>query len=262
MSKIKMCELITDMEELNEKDPKETVAYLSNQHRSLISQRMDNDEARNARMYRKQLISNRRPHALNKPGSSSNDSRKRKSANISTSTKHNIPQSQEPGSSSIASIASRNRKSTNISTPTEQSIPQSEGPSRRKRTRRSRAEIEATMRRGINTANMNIGHSAGDKVLVPRLSLTPSDVRVSFKFQRRQFSVMISYAMTINKSQGQSLANVGLYLKKSVFSHGQLYVAVSRVTNPTGLKILLCPNEDDETNSTVNVVYKEVFQNL
>ncbi|KAL3654943.1 hypothetical protein CASFOL_000729 [Castilleja foliolosa] len=106
------------------------------------------------------------------------------------------------------------------------------------------------------------GHSAGDKVLVPRLSLTPSDVRVPFKFQRRQFPVMISYAMTINKSQGQSLANVGLYLKKPVFSHGQLYVAVSRVTNPTGLKILLCSDEDGETNSTVNVVYKEVFQNL
>ncbi|KAL3644421.1 hypothetical protein CASFOL_011724 [Castilleja foliolosa] len=106
------------------------------------------------------------------------------------------------------------------------------------------------------------GHSAGEKVLIPRLSLTPSDVRVPFKFQRRQFPVMISYAMTINKSQGQSLANVGLYLKKPVFSHGQLYVAVSRVTNPTGLKILLCPDEDDETNSTVNVVYKEIFQNL
>ncbi|KAL3643352.1 hypothetical protein CASFOL_014167 [Castilleja foliolosa] len=89
---------------------------------------------------------------LNKSGSSSNDSRKRKSTNISTSTKHNIPQSQEPGSSSIAS---RNRKSINTSTPIEQSIPQSEGPSRRKRTR-SRAEIEANMRRGIKTANMNI----------------------------------------------------------------------------------------------------------
>ncbi|KAL3620271.1 hypothetical protein CASFOL_035183 [Castilleja foliolosa] len=106
------------------------------------------------------------------------------------------------------------------------------------------------------------GHSAGEKVLIPRLSLTPSDVRVPFKFQRRQFPVMISYAMTINKSQGQSLANVGLYLKKPVFSHGQLYVAVSRVTNPTRLEILLCPDEDDETNSTVNVVYKEIFQNL
>ncbi|KAL3614915.1 hypothetical protein CASFOL_040576 [Castilleja foliolosa] len=106
------------------------------------------------------------------------------------------------------------------------------------------------------------GHNAGEKVLLPRLSLTPSEVRVPFKFQRRQFPVMISYAMTINKSQGQSLANVGLYLRKPVFSHVQLNVAVSRVTNPNGLKILLCPAEDDKANSTVNVVYKEIFQNL
>ncbi|KAL3645881.1 hypothetical protein CASFOL_011061 [Castilleja foliolosa] len=73
---------------------------------------------------------------------------------------------------------------------------------------------------------------------------------------------MISYAMTINKSQGQSLAKVGLYLKKPVFSHGQLYVAVSRVTNPKGLKILLSDEDDDQPNRTVNVVYKEIFQSL
>ncbi|KAL3652540.1 hypothetical protein CASFOL_002221 [Castilleja foliolosa] len=68
--------------------------------------------------------------------------------------------------------------------------------------------------------------------------------------------------MTINKSQGQSLANVGLYLKKPVFSHGQLYVALSRVTNPSGLKILLSSNDEDNRSSTVNVVYKEIFQSL
>ncbi|XP_019189229.1 PREDICTED: ATP-dependent DNA helicase PIF1-like [Ipomoea nil] len=88
-------------------------------------------------------------------------------------------------------------------------------------------------------AQILCGASAGTKVLIPRMSLTPSDPRLPFKFQRKQFPLMLSYAMTINKSQGQTLSNVGLFLKRPVFNHGQLYVAVSRVSNPKGLKILI-----------------------
>ncbi|KAL3623641.1 hypothetical protein CASFOL_032457 [Castilleja foliolosa] len=106
------------------------------------------------------------------------------------------------------------------------------------------------------------GAKAGEKVLLPRLNLTPSDTRIPFKFQRRQFPIMISYAMTINKSQGQSLSNVGLFLKNPVFSHGQLYVAVSRVTNRKGLRILVCDDDESMLNKTNNVVYKEVFSNI
>jgi ATP-dependent DNA helicase PIF1 len=106
------------------------------------------------------------------------------------------------------------------------------------------------------------GSNIGDKVFIPRLSLVPSDKRLPFRFQRRQFPLSVSYAMTINKSQGRSLAHVGLYLPQSVFSHGQLYVALSRVTSKEGLRILITDSDDKNTDETDNVVYKEVFRNL
>ena len=61
-------------------------------------------------------------------------------------------------------------------------------------------------------------------------------------------------------AQGQSLQKVGLYLTKPIFSHGQLYVALSRVRNIDGLKIVLADTTDAQT--TTNVVYKEVFTNI
>ncbi|XP_031119009.1 ATP-dependent DNA helicase PIF1-like [Ipomoea triloba] len=86
-------------------------------------------------------------------------------------------------------------------------------------------------------------NNAGQIVLIPRMSITPTDTRLPFKFQRRQFPLMLSYAMTINKSQGQTLTHVGLLLRKPVFVHGQLYVAASRISNPKGLRILIANEE-------------------
>ncbi|XP_019196006.1 PREDICTED: uncharacterized protein LOC109189834 [Ipomoea nil] len=106
-------------------------------------------------------------------------------------------------------------------------------------------------------AQILCGASAGTKVLIPKMSLTPSNPRLPFKFQRKQFPLMLSYAMTINKSQGQTLSNVGLFLKRPVFNHGQMYVAVSRVSNPKGLKILIWDENVKSKNMTTNVVYKE-----
>ena len=61
--------------------------------------------------------------------------------------------------------------------------------------------------------------------------------------------------MTMNKAQGQTLDFVGVYLPEDVFSHGQLYVALSRVCNSTSLAIL--PNNMD--GYTKNIVYREVL---
>jgi len=77
-----------------------------------------------------------------------------------------------------------------------------------------------------------------------------------------QFLLSVSFAMTINKSQGQSLKSVGVYLPSPVFSHGQLYVAISRVTSRDSLKILINDEDSQDTDVTSNVVYREVFRNV
>ncbi|KAE9396394.1 helicase [Gymnopus androsaceus JB14] len=63
--------------------------------------------------------------------------------------------------------------------------------------------------------------------------------------------------MSINKSQGQSVTKVGLNLQFPVFTHGQLYVALSRCTTKQGVKVIF-PEGDTEC-MTQNIVYPEVL---
>ena len=95
------------------------------------------------------------------------------------------------------------------------------------------------------------GSGKGDSVFIPRMSLIPSNL--PFEFKRFQFPVRLSFAMSINKSQGQSLKVAGLQLEEPCFSHGQLYVGCSRVGAKDNL-FVYTPN-----CGTKNIVYKEIF---
>ena len=84
-------------------------------------------------------------------------------------------------------------------------------------------------RRVIQAKIMTITH-AGHIVFIPRIALTATkDRHLPFTLTRRQFPIKPSYAMIINKSLGQTLTKVGIDLPQSVFTHGQLYVAMSIV---------------------------------
>lgn len=55
---------------------------------------------------------------------------------------------------------------------------------------------------------------------------------------------------------------VGIYLRELVFSHGQLYVALSRAKSSNCVRVLIRPStvDDDDDHSTYNIVYKEIIQ--
>ena len=98
-------------------------------------------------------------------------------------------------------------------------------------------------------------------VLIPRIRLSSNADTLPVPLKRLQFPVRLAFAMTINKSQEQSVEHVGINLQTSVFSHRQLYVAFSRCTSALNISVLL-PEQSQESRRTLNVVYKEVFNNI
>jgi hypothetical protein len=104
------------------------------------------------------------------------------------------------------------------------------------------------------------GKFAGNVVFISRMNIEPSNDDLHIPLSRRQFPVRLAFAMTINKSQGQSVTHVGLDLHVPVFSHGQLYVALSRCTSGNRIKALFPADSNDTV--TVNIVYKELLTGL
>ena len=78
---------------------------------------------------------------------------------------------------------------------------------------------------------------------------------------RKQFLVRLSFAITINKSQVQIIPNLRIYLPRHVFSHGQLYLALSRGVSQNSTKVLIKERkiEGEDGYFTKNVVLKDIL---
>ena len=122
---------------------------------------------------------------------------------------------------------------------------------------RSRMSIYSLRRFSIQVKLLG-GDFDGQLRTIPRIKLQSTDQQLSFTLSRKQFPLALSFAITINKSQGQSFKAVGVDLRSPVFTHSQFYVATSRVTSKAGLYILLPSN----ITYTCNIVYPEILQGL
>lgn len=109
-----------------------------------------------------------------------------------------------------------------------------------------------SLQKSVIEATIITGCAKGETVFIPRIPLTPSEYL--FNFTRLQFPVKVSFAITINKSQGQTLKVAGVDVSEQCFSHGQFYVACSRVSSQKHLYILA------PEGKAANVVYKEVLR--
>ena len=111
-----------------------------------------------------------------------------------------------------------------------------------------------------------LGFNANDTnatIMIPKIPIHTKQDDFPFILKWIQRPVRIAYVMSMNKSQGQTFIKCGLLLPNSFFTHGQLYVGLSRCGEPNTLSI--CVNQDEYSHLTNdklytwNVVYPEVL---
>ena len=115
------------------------------------------------------------------------------------------------------------------------------------------------------------GKSIGEKITLGRVPLQPADSADPTRcFSRMQFPIRLAYAMTINKSQGQTLdkvfggteqqrIQVGLILRTAAFTHGQVYVALSRVAEYDSILVYDAESSSRSHARVKNVVFNDAL---
>ena len=99
----------------------------------------------------------------------------------------------------------------------------------------------------------------GEMRLILRILLISLESNLAFILTRRQFPIQLCSAITINKSQRQTLQIAGLDLWVPIFIHEQLYMVLSCATNISNLTVLL---PETAEGKTANIVYLKVLEHM
>jgi ATP-dependent DNA helicase PIF1 len=114
--------------------------------------------------------------------------------------------------------------------------------------------------RSVIQAKILTGSHVGNVVCIPCVT-DADDKTIPIQIRRRQYPVRPAFAMTIQRSQGQTFQEIAIYLPAPVFAHGQLYVALSRVGDPRKIHPPLS-DQPPGLPMTLNVVYTEIFNQI
>jgi ATP-dependent exoDNAse (exonuclease V) alpha subunit len=93
-----------------------------------------------------------------------------------------------------------------------------------------------------------------EEIVLPRITFSHV-LSSGHTLIRRQFPLAPAYSTTIHSSQGQTYDKIGIDLTKPVFTHGQLYTALSRVRRREDVLIRFQPNQ----NTTTNITFHDIL---
>ena len=103
----------------------------------------------------------------------------------------------------------------------------------------------------IIEAEIATGSSAGRTIFIPRITHITQENEYPFEMRGKKFPIKPAFAVTANKSQGQTFERIGVYLPNNFFSHRQRYMAMSRIGSKSNLKIMAPISNYDGTEETL-----------
>jgi ATP-dependent DNA helicase PIF1 len=105
----------------------------------------------------------------------------------------------------------------------------------------------------------------GRIVQLPRMIYKPSKDSMRLEMHRLQFGIVVSFGITVSKSQSCGFKNVGIWLNDHLFAHGHLYLALSRlqISSEGDYSLFFASRKDIMKDFrgvfAKNIVYKEVL---